>query len=110
AVAGAKDRLVVQPIDGADPRREAVLWSDEPHVLGIPADAADEDIKCLPIHHFDLAIDAVHDRVILPPHPEVQRQLRFHRPSVAKEHRMLPLAPGEELVLVALAGSADEAE
>src|SRR5262249_23242661 len=45
-----------------------------------------------------------------PPHPEVERQLRLHRPSVAEKHRMLPLASGEELVLVALAGRANETE
>ena len=110
AVAAAEHRFVVEAIDGAEPRRKPVLRRLQAHVLRVAANAADQDIERLQVHYLDLPIGTPEDRVVLPPQPEIERELVVRRPAIAEEHRMLPLAGREQLVLETLAGRADEAE
>ena len=82
-----------------------------PVVLRVAAPAGDEHLEVRQIEPVEAApVDAVHDRVVLPPHAQVQRQPLGRAPPIAEEERVLPFARGHQLVLHALVDVADQPE
>ena len=117
AVAGAEHRLVVDAIDAAEPRRKVVEARLHPVVLRVAAAPGDDHVQPTPeigvveIEPVDAAaINAVHDRIDLPPEAEIQCEPRIRRPPIAEEQRVLPLTRRHQLVLYALVDDADLTE
>ena len=84
--------------------------ADNPTFFGLPPRPPMQHGLRWDIHSLEATVGAGHDRVVLPPHAEIEGQLVGHVPTIADEEAVLPLAAGHLLVLNALADGARQSE